>query len=171
MTPARTTSHGLGNPPPLQVWLHAVLMLFAELVSHAISTLQMVCVRCTRECHTTPHDDLPRETSGIPIKETDQVEPTGFTTGSVEHVFPAQAGIQPARNARSSRAQLSPSFRAKAQMRRRPGTLEPRAQLVITEAAQRLSGTHSSAIQFAKWFPARAALDRDDNRALRQSLT
>ncbi len=66
MTPARTASHGLGTPPPLQLWLHAVLMLFAELVSRAVSTLQMVLVRCTRDWHTkASHEDLPRETSSI----------------------------------------------------------------------------------------------------------
>ena len=66
MTPARTASYGVSNPPPLQLWLHAVLMLFAELVSRAVSTLQMVRVRCTRDWHTkAPHADLPRETSGI----------------------------------------------------------------------------------------------------------
>ncbi len=66
MTPARTASYGHGNPPPLQHWLHAVLMLFAELVSHAVSTLQMVFVRRMRDWHTqAAPDDLPRETNGI----------------------------------------------------------------------------------------------------------
>ena len=69
MTPARPASFGLGTPPPLQLWLHAVLMLFAELVSRAVSTLQMVLVRLTRDWHTAPHDNLPRETTGIRAHE------------------------------------------------------------------------------------------------------
>ncbi len=139
MTPARPASYGLGTPPPLQLWLHAVLMLFAELVSHAASTLQMVLVRRTRECHTkASHEDLPRATSGNPFKETDQAEPTGLSTGSgLLAAFPAKAGIQTPREARTNnssalRALTSPppsrgtrvdrcaprsllSFRAKAQ--------------------------------------------------------
>ena len=139
MTPARPASYGLGTPPPLQLWLHAVLMLFAELVSHAVSTLQMVLVRRTRECHTkASHDDLPRETSGNPFKETHQAAPTGLSQGSgLLAAFPAKAGIQTPREARTNnssalRALTSPppsrgtrvdrcaprsllSFRAKAQ--------------------------------------------------------
>ena len=105
----RTASYGLVTPPPLQLWLHAVLMLFAELVSHAVSTLQMVLVRCTRECHPKAAPaDLPRATTGISIKEADRAEPTGLSTGSVEHAFAAQAGIQSARKARSLKIRLSP---------------------------------------------------------------
>jgi len=55
-----------GNPAALYRWIDAVLMLFAELVSYAVSTLQMVLVRRTRECHTTsvrpktcPSDERP----------------------------------------------------------------------------------------------------------------
>ena len=66
MTRARTASFGLVTPPPLYRWIDAVLMLFAELVSYAVSTLQMVLVRRTRECHTTASpEDLPRATGGL----------------------------------------------------------------------------------------------------------
>ena len=75
--------------------MHAVLMLFAELVSHAASTLQMAFVRRTRECHTTAAPEvLPRATSGL-HQEADQAAPTGLSTGSgLQPAFPAQAGIQ-----------------------------------------------------------------------------
>ncbi len=76
MTRARTASYGLVTPPPLHRWMHAVLMLFAELVSHAASTLQMVLVRRTRECHTqAAAEDLPRATSGL-HQEADISQPS-----------------------------------------------------------------------------------------------
>ena len=95
MTRARTASYGLVTPPPLYRWIDAVLMLFAELVSYAVSTLQMVLVRRTRECHTTASpEDLPRATSGL-HQETDQAAQTGLSTGSgLSAASPAKAGVQ-----------------------------------------------------------------------------
>jgi hypothetical protein len=95
MTRARTASFGLVTPPPLYRWIDAVLMLFAELVSYAVSTLQMVLVRRTRECHTqAAPEDLPRATSGL-HQETDQAAPTGLSTGSgLSAASPAKAGVQ-----------------------------------------------------------------------------
>ena len=50
--------------------------MFAELVSHAVSTLQMVLVRRTRECHTQAAPEvLPRVTSGL-HQETDISQPS-----------------------------------------------------------------------------------------------
>ena len=83
MTPARTASHGLVIPPPLQHWLHVVLMLFAELVSHAVSTLQMVFVRRTHDWHTkAAPEDLPRATTGIHNKEQHSGPPGSLTQKS-----------------------------------------------------------------------------------------
>jgi len=95
MTRARTASYGLVTPPPLHRWMHAALMLFAELVSNAVSTLQMVFVRRTRACHTQAAPEvLPRVTNGL-HQETVQAAPTGLSTGSgPQPAFPAQAGIQ-----------------------------------------------------------------------------
>jgi len=95
MTRARTASYGLVTPPPLYRWIDAVLMLFAELVSNAVSTLQMVLVRRTRECHTTAAPEvLPRATSGL-HQETDQAAATGLSTGSgLSAASPAKAGVQ-----------------------------------------------------------------------------
>ena len=112
MTRARTASYGLVTPPPLHRWMHAVLMLFAELVSHAVSTLQMVLVRRTRECHTQAAPEvLPRATSGL-HQETDQAAPTGLSTGSgLQPAFPAQAGIQTPLTVRTRKLSLRSSRR------------------------------------------------------------
>ena len=76
MTRARPASYGLVTPPPLYRLIDAVLMLFAELVSHAASTLQMAFVRRTRECHTQAAPEvLPRATSGL-HQETDISQPS-----------------------------------------------------------------------------------------------
>ncbi len=85
MTPARTASYGLGNPPPLYRLIDAVLMLFAELVSHAASTLQMVLVHSTRDWHTeAASKDLPRATSGIHQEpQTSQPSFTGKAAGCI----------------------------------------------------------------------------------------
>jgi hypothetical protein len=108
MTPARTASHGLEIPPPLYRLIDAVLMLFAELVSHAVSTLQMVLVRRTRDWHTkAAPDDLPRAKTGI-HQETDWAAPTGLSTGSgLSAAFPAKAEIQTPHNVRSSHTSFS----------------------------------------------------------------
>ncbi len=184
MTPARTASYGLGNPPPLQLWLHAVLMLFAELVSHAASTLQMVLVRRTRDWHTVAASkDLPRATSGnhasafilrddrrsasIPQDEAG----VRFTKGDHRQKRETiQALIL--RDLRAAQiVSKDGGGLTSVSTRDRPRTQGPRSQLVIPEAASRLSGTHSSAVEFAKWIPARATLGRDDNRERNFSLT
>ena len=112
MTRARTASYGLVTPPPLYRLIDAVLMLFAELVSNAASTLQMVLVRRTRECHTTASpEDLPRATSGL-HQETDQAAATGLSTGSgLQPAFPAQAGIQTPLTVRTRELSLRSSRR------------------------------------------------------------
>ena len=66
MTRARTASYGVVTPPPFYRWIDAVLMLCVSLVQGAVSTLKMIVVRCTRECHTkAPHADLPHATNSI----------------------------------------------------------------------------------------------------------
>jgi hypothetical protein len=52
MTQARTASHGVVTPPPLQHWLHAVLMLFVELVHGVATTLGMWRRIGRRDWHT-----------------------------------------------------------------------------------------------------------------------
>ena len=106
MTPARTASYGVSNPPPLQLWLHAVLMLFAELVSRAVSTLQMILVRHTRDWHTTPHENLPREKTGISQEGTTFFPPSVRSTGGVD-----------AQRRRSPRLRGETACRAEAQRR------------------------------------------------------
>ncbi len=64
MTQARTASYGVVTPPPLYRWIDAVLLLFAELVHSAASTLKMIRARFRRDWHTTePHKALPHATS------------------------------------------------------------------------------------------------------------
>ena len=66
MTRARRTANGVMTPPPLYRWIDAVLLLCVSLVQGAVSTLKMIVVRCTRECHTkAPHADLPQATNSI----------------------------------------------------------------------------------------------------------
>jgi hypothetical protein len=69
MTQARTASSGVVTPPPLQHWLHAVLMLFVELVQGVAATLGMGCIHRTRECHTKPMPAaLPQAKSDIQLR-------------------------------------------------------------------------------------------------------
>jgi hypothetical protein len=71
MTQARTASHGVVTPPPLQHWLHAVLMLFVELVHGVATTLGMIFKRTRRDWHTADaREDLPQAKSDIHIKES-----------------------------------------------------------------------------------------------------
>jgi hypothetical protein len=70
MTQARTASSGVVTPPPLQRWLHAVLMLFAELVQGVATTLGMIFNRNHRDWHTADaREDLPQAKSDIHLKE------------------------------------------------------------------------------------------------------
>jgi hypothetical protein len=70
MTQARTASHGVVTPPPLQRWLHAVLMLFAELVQGVATTLGMGFNRTRRDWHTADaREDLPQAKSDIHLKK------------------------------------------------------------------------------------------------------
>ena len=57
MTRARTASYGLGNPPPLDHWIDAVLMLFAILVQGVAATFGMCRCGGERDWHT--HSDAP----------------------------------------------------------------------------------------------------------------
>jgi hypothetical protein len=69
MTQARTASHGVVTPPPLDRWIDAVLMLFVELVHGVATTLGMGCIHRTRECHTTPMPAaLPQAKSDIQLR-------------------------------------------------------------------------------------------------------
>ena len=72
MTRARTASYGLGNPPPLDRWIDAVLMLFAILVQGVVTTFGMR--RCGRERDWHTRSDalaLPQTKLDIQIKEQD----------------------------------------------------------------------------------------------------
>jgi hypothetical protein len=69
MTQARTASHGVVTPPPLQHWLHAVLMLFAELVQGVATTLGMWRGIGRRDWHTqSGSPTLPQATSDIQLR-------------------------------------------------------------------------------------------------------
>jgi hypothetical protein len=69
MTRARTRTHGLGNPPLIQLWLEAALCVFVSLVQGAATTLWMIFKPTRRDWHTeTAQQDLPRATSGISSK-------------------------------------------------------------------------------------------------------
>ena len=71
MTPARTASNGVVTPPPLQLWLHAVLMRFVSLVQGARTTLGMIFNRNHRDWHMEDaQDDLPQAKSGIQLQES-----------------------------------------------------------------------------------------------------
>ena len=70
MTQARTASVGVVTPPPLQRWLNAVLMLFAELV-HGVATTLGMWRRVGRRACDTQSDVfvLPQAKSDIHLKE------------------------------------------------------------------------------------------------------
>ena len=71
MTRARTASYGVVTPPPLQLWLHAVLMRFVSLVQGARTTLGMIFKRNHRDWHMEDaQDDLPQAKSGISSQGT-----------------------------------------------------------------------------------------------------
>ena len=121
MTRVRKTAQGLGTPPPLQHWLHAVLLLCVSLAHHAASTLQMILVRCMRDWHTEASpDDLPRETSGTQLQDPAQAEPTGlFLATRPSALLSREGGEHGLRDARISLL----SFRAEARSAADP---EPR---------------------------------------------
>ena len=71
MTRARNRTHGLGNPPLIQLLLEAVLCVLVSLVQGARTTLGMICNRTHRDWHTTSaQEDLPQATSGISSQGT-----------------------------------------------------------------------------------------------------
>ena len=73
MTRARNRTHGLGNPPLIQLLLEAALCVFVSLVQGAATTLKMIFTRRVRDWHTAPaHEDLPQATSGIHDRELSQ---------------------------------------------------------------------------------------------------
>jgi hypothetical protein len=70
MTQARTASSGVVTPPPLQHWLHAVLMLFVELVHGVATTLGMWRRIGRRDWHTQSGvSALPQAKSDIHLKK------------------------------------------------------------------------------------------------------
>jgi hypothetical protein len=96
MTRARNRTHGLGNPPLIQLLLEAVLCVFVSLVQGVRTTLGMIFNRTHRDWHTeSAHEDLPQATSGIssqgtnaahaatPGKEADKVRLTREGRGPV----------------------------------------------------------------------------------------
>jgi hypothetical protein len=69
MTQARTASSGVVTPPPLQRWLHAVLMLFVELVQGVATTLGMWRRIGGRDWHTQSDvSALPQAKSDIQLR-------------------------------------------------------------------------------------------------------
>ncbi len=74
MTRARTASNGVVNPPPLDRWIDAVLMLFAELVQGVATTLRMWLRIRRRDWHTQSDTSaLPQAKSGIQFQETNHI--------------------------------------------------------------------------------------------------
>ncbi len=186
MTRPQTHAYGVIAPSSRQPLLEAMLRAFLWLVSNVVSTCRTIFNRNTRDWHMDAAQEVQLPKLSDLTQETRQAEPTGLPTGSgPSAASPAQAGVQTphdvrTRNPSALRALTGPPpsrgtrvdacappsgvIPGEGATHRRPGTQGRHAPLVIPEAAQRLSGTHSSAIEFAKWFPARAALGRDDNR-------
>jgi len=72
MTRARTASHGVGTPPPLDRWIDAVLMLFVSLVQGVATTFGMRFNRQPCDWHTdTTREALPQTKPDIHIEEED----------------------------------------------------------------------------------------------------
>jgi hypothetical protein len=91
MTQARTASSGVVTPPPLQHWLHAVLMLFVELVQGVATTLGMIFNRTRRDWHTADaREDLPQAKSDIHLKEANTTH--GVILGLVPRISVRSAG-------------------------------------------------------------------------------
>ena len=83
MTQARTASHGLVTPPPLQHWLNAVLMLFAELVHGVTATLGMWRRVGTRDWHAQS------DASALPQAKSDiHLQKDNFTHGVILGLVP-----------------------------------------------------------------------------------
>jgi hypothetical protein len=69
MTQARTASSGVVTPPPLDRWIDAVLMLFAELVQGVATTLGMWRRIGRRDWHTqSGSPTLPQAKSDIQLR-------------------------------------------------------------------------------------------------------
>ena len=84
MTRAPNAANGVSPPPPLYLWIEAVLLLCVSLVHNARSTFRMILVRCTRDWHTeASHDDLPRETTGNSETGTTLFPPQVRSAGGV----------------------------------------------------------------------------------------
>jgi len=133
MTRARTASYGVVTPPPLQLWLHAVLMRFVSLVQGARTTLGMIFKRNHRDWHTeTAHDALPQAKSGNQFLESNTTH--GVILGLVPRISvgtprglsidPREAINQDARHkAERDSVDAAPSLSFRASRRRDP---EPR---------------------------------------------
>ena len=74
MTRARTASHGVGTPPPLDRWIDAVLMLFVSLVQGVATTFGMGRWIRARDWHTRSGSSaLPQTKPDIHLKEEDSL--------------------------------------------------------------------------------------------------
>jgi hypothetical protein len=70
MTQALKAANGLGNPPPLDRWIDAVLLLCVRLVHGVAATLGMIFKRNDRDWHTADAcEDLPQAKSDIHLKK------------------------------------------------------------------------------------------------------
>ena len=173
MTRTQTRAYGVVTPSSRQPLLEAMLRAFVWLVSNVVLACRTIFNRNARDWHTdaaregllpTPND-IQKETfsaantgasKALMVSSTQSVRPSNhegvLTSGSVfkEHAFPAKAGIQSARNARSSRSYLSPVIPAEEHQREEP---EPRSDarrrmhtqpLASGSRAPRASGMTSS---------------------------
>jgi hypothetical protein len=78
MTQARTASSGVVTPPPLQHWLHAVLVLFVELVQGVATTLGMRRRIGRRDWHTQSDvSALPQAKDDTQLRETNPAATSG----------------------------------------------------------------------------------------------
>ena len=85
MTRARTASNGVVTPPPLQLWLHAVLMLCVSLVQGVGATLRMWRRTGQRDWHTQSGIfALPQATSGIQLQDNNHTH--GVILGLVPRI-------------------------------------------------------------------------------------
>ena len=70
MTRARKAAKGPGNPPPLDRWIDAVLLLCVSLVQGVAATLGMILNRTFRDWHTQDaREDLPQAKPDIQLQK------------------------------------------------------------------------------------------------------
>ena len=166
MTRPQTHAYGVVTPSTRQPLLEAMLRAFAWLVSNVVSMLATIFNRHTRDWHTdAAHEDqLPTsndsysatchrfETIAAPRRSLGMRPVVAVTREQASHrqsSTKARSSLEACRSAHAIRLE-GRGIQAHASSPRASRAHPP---LVIPEAAQRLSGTHSSAIGICKMVP------------------